>query len=399
MAEYNKRSIRDLDVRGKRVLLRVDFNVPLDEDGNISDDGRIRAALPTIKALLSGGARLIVASHLGRPKGQAVAEMSLKPVAMRLGELLGTEVAFAADCVGAEAEDQAKSLGDGQILLLENVRFHPGEEANEENFARQLASLAEIFVNDAFGTAHRAHASTEGVTRFLSPCVAGLLIEKELEFLGSALGDPKRPAVALLGGAKVSSKIDVITNLLTKMDTILVGGGMAFTFLKAQGFEIGTSLFEEETFETAKEILARSKEAGVANFLLPTDCIIADKFSEDAQIRVVDVREIPQGWMGLDIGPETIGTFSGEIAEAGTVVWNGPQGVFEMEPFAAGTREIAQAVAESPAVTILGGGETAAAAESFGVAERMTHVSTGGGASLEFLESKVLPGIAALDDA
>ncbi|MBI1784516.1 phosphoglycerate kinase [Candidatus Sumerlaeota bacterium] len=394
---YRKLSVRQLDAKEKRVFLRVDFNVPLNDAGEITDDRRIAESLPTIKLLLAQKARLVIASHLGRPKGKVNPKMSLKPVAKRLGELLGAPVQFASDCVGVEVEKQAAALKPGEVLLLENLRFHPEEEKNDPEFAKQLGKLAEVYVNDAFGTAHRAHASTEGVTHDLKPCAAGLLIEKELKYLGSALTDPKRPEIAILGGAKVSSKISVITNLMKKVDAIAIGGGMAFTFLKAQGHEIGSSLFEAETFETAKSILAEAEKSGV-KFLLPSDCVIADKFAADANTQTVSAHHIPAGWMGMDIGPETVALFEAEIAKAGTVVWNGPMGVFEMAPFAEGTRKIAEAMARSNAVTIVGGGETAAAAEEFGVAEKLTHVSTGGGASLEFLEGQVLPGIAALTD-
>ncbi len=393
-----KLSVTNLDAREKRVFLRVDFNVPLDELGAIGDDLRIRASLPTIRLLLDQEAKLVIASHLGRPKGKPNPKMSLKPVAVRLAELVGTPVKFAPDCVGEETEKMAQSLQPGEILLLENLRFHAEEEKNDPAFSRQLAALAEVYVNDAFGTAHRAHASTEGVTHFLKPRAAGLLIERELQYLGGALTNPKRPELAILGGAKVSSKISVITNLLKKVDVMAIGGGMAFTFLKAQGHEIGASLFEQETFETAKQILEEAQKSGTP-FLLPVDCVIAEKLEAGAQTRVVPVAQIPAGWIGADIGPETSAKFAAEIAKAGTVVWNGPMGVFEMEPFASGTRRVAEAMAASGAVTILGGGETASAAEQFGVADKMSHVSTGGGASLEFLEGRTLPGIAALDDA
>ena len=398
MAPAHKLSVSEIDVRGKRVLLRVDFNVPLDARREILDDGRIRAALPTIRHLIAENARVVIMSHLGRPKGKVVAELSLAPVRQRLSDLLRSGVAFATDCVGELAQAMAARLAPGECLLLENLRFHPGETKNDAAFAEQLARLGDLYVNDAFGTAHRAHASTEGITRFLAPRAAGFLIAKELEFLGAALGDPQRPALAILGGAKVSSKITVMTNLLRQVDAIAVGGGMAFTFLKARGLEIGASLFEQDTFETAKKILKRAESSGTA-FLLPVDCVVADRMAADAQTRIVSAAEIPPGWIGVDVGPRTVAQFENEIAKASTIVWNGPLGVFELEPFAEGTRRIAQALADSDAVTILGGGETAAAAEKFGLTGKMTHVSTGGGATLEFLEGKTLPGIQALDDA
>lgn len=394
---YHKLSLSGIRAEGKRVLIRADFNVPLNDKGEITDDSRIKATLPTIRFLIEQKAKIILMSHLGRPKGKPNPKMTLVPVADRLATLLGQPVAFAPDCIGDQAEMMAKQLAPGAVLLLENLRFHDEEEKNDPDFAKGLAKLGEIYVNDAFGTAHRAHASTTGVTRFLSPCAAGFLIEKELKFLGGALTDPKRPELAILGGAKVSSKISVLTNLLQKVDAIAIGGGMAFTFLKAEGREIGASLFEEETFDTAREILRQAKDRGVP-FLLPVDCVVADKVAAGAQTKVVGVDAIPPGWIGVDIGPATVQNFTAEIAKAGTVIWNGPLGVFEIEAFAEGTRRIAEAMAASPAVTIIGGGETAEAAEKFGIADRVTHVSTGGGASLEFLEGQVLPGIAALDD-
>jgi phosphoglycerate kinase len=394
---YRKVSVADIDVGGKRVFVRVDFNVPLDADGNIVDDVRLQASLPTIRRLIDHRAKVVLASHLGRPKGKRVPSMSLASVAVRLGDLLGRPVAFCNECVGPEAKAAADRLKPGDVLLLENLRFHAEEEANDAEFARQLAELGDLYVNDAFGTAHRAHASTEGVTHYLRPCVAGLLIQKELEFLGGALSDPVRPELAIVGGAKVSSKISVLTHLLDIVDTVMIGGGMAFTFLKVQGHEIGSSLYEKETAATAETILKKAESAG-RKFLLPVDCVIARSLDEGAETRIVPASDIPEGWMGLDIGPKTVAAFEAEIARAGTIIWNGPLGVFEKTPFAAGTRKIAEAVAASRAVTILGGGETAAAAEQFGVASKMSHVSTGGGASLEFLEGRVLPGIAALDD-
>jgi phosphoglycerate kinase len=385
-----KKTVRDLDAAGKRVLVRCDFNVPL-ERGTIADDRRIVEALPTIRHLLGQGAKVILASHLGRPKGGPSPEFSLRPVADRLKELLGQDVGLLPDCVGPEVEQAVQALGPGQAVLLENVRFHAEEEANDPAFAERLAGLAEAFVNDAFGTAHRAHASTEGVARHL-PAFAGFLIEKEIEFLGRALDEPKRPFVAILGGAKVKDKIAVIESLLPKVDKLLIGGGMAFTFLKAQGHEIGKSLLDEGHIEFAKGLVGNGK------VLLPTDVVIADELQEDAEARTVAADAIPPDAIGADIGPETSRAFADEIASAGTVVWNGPMGVFEMEPFAAGTRAVAEAMAASGATTIVGGGDSAAAVEEFGLAEKMSHVSTGGGASLEFLEGKELPGIAALQD-
>lgn len=394
---YKKKSIEDIDVGGKRVFLRADLNVPLDGQQNVANDRRIRASLPTIQYLLDKGASVVVTSHLGRPKGERKPEMSLAPVARRMAELLGREVAMAPDCIGAEVEAMARALKPGQILMLENLRFHKAEEKNDPEFCHALASLADLYVSDAFGTVHRAHASTEGITRHLKPCVAGFLIAKELKYLGQALAEPQRPMLAILGGAKVGSKIGVITNLMKQVDTIVIGGGMSFTFLKARGYEIGTSLFDAETFETSRQILAEAAKCGI-KFMLPLDVVVADKFDAAAATQVVDAKAIPSGWMGMDAGPKTIEAIEAEISRSRTIIWNGPVGVFEMPPFAKGTEAIARALATSDAVTILGGGETAAAAEQFGVDERMTHVSTGGGASLEFMEGKVLPGIAALDD-
>lgn len=391
----NKLTVSDLDMAGKRVLVRVDFNVPL-QDGEVADDSRIRAALPTIEYLRRQGARVILVSHLGRPKGQVVEGLRMAPVARRLGELLGTEVKTVPACVGPEVEAAAARLNDGDVLLLENVRFYPGEEKNDPEFAKQLAAVADAYVNDAFGTAHRAHASTVGVAKLL-PAAAGFLIQKELEFLGRALENPERPFLAILGGAKVSDKIGVIRNLLPKVDAIAIGGGMAYTFLKAQGLEVGKSIVDEERIELAKELLDEAKERGVA-ILLPVDVVVADKFGEDAARQVVDVSEIPADWQGLDIGPKTRKLFAKEIARAKTVVWNGPMGVFEWAPFAEGTEEVARAMADSGAVTIVGGGDSAAAVAQYGLTDKMSHVSTGGGASLEFLEGKELPGIAALQD-
>ena len=392
---YRKKTVRDIDPRGKRVLVRCDFNVPLD-GAAITDEKRIVEALPTIRYLKEAGARVILCSHLGRPKGKADPKYSLAPVAARLGELLGCPVPLAADVTGESARSLADSLRDGEVMLLENVRFDPREEKNEPAFARELASLAELYVNDAFGTAHRAHASTAGVADYL-PAVCGFLIEKELSFLGGALEEPARPFAAILGGAKVSDKIGVIRSLLAKVDSLLIGGGMAYTFIKAQGGQIGGSLCEEDKLDLARELLAEAEEKGV-RLLLPVDTVIADAFREDAATRVVPAGQIPNGWQGLDIGPETRALFAAEVKQAATVVWNGPMGVFEMKPFAAGTEAVAKAMAESDAVTIIGGGDSAAAAAQMGVADRIRHISTGGGASLEFLEGKVLPGIACLED-
>jgi len=389
---FNKRTIRDIDVKGKRVLVRVDFNVPVN-DGVVGDDTRIRAALPTLEYLLENSATLILCSHLGRPKGQPLPEFSLKPVAERLAELLGKPVSFAEDCIGPKAEEAAKSLKSGDVLLLENTRYHAGETKNDPEMAKQLASLAEIFVNDAFGTAHRAHASNVGVAEYL-PAVAGFLLEKEIKYLGQAVADPEKPFVAILGGAKISDKIGVIKNLLTKADSILIGGGMANTFFKAQGYPVADSLVEDDALNTAKEILA---EAG-SKFRLPVDVVIADKFEADAAHKTMSTAPIPDGWRILDIGPETTAHYAKIIMDAKTVVWNGPMGVFEFPEFAKGTLDIAQAAAESDAVTIVGGGESVAAVKQSGLADKITHISTGGGASLEMLEGKILPGLAALQD-
>ncbi|MGI5978070.1 MAG: phosphoglycerate kinase [Oscillospiraceae bacterium] len=395
---YNKKTVRDIDVRGKKVLLRCDFNVPLDkETGAITSDKRIAASLPTIQYLLDNGARVVACSHLGKPKGQIKKELSLTPVAKRLSELLGRPVAFTdADVAGEESRKLADALGDGEIMLLENLRFDPGEEKNDSEFAKKLASFGEIFVSDAFGTVHRAHASTEGVAKFL-PGYAGFLIEKELSVMGGALDEPKRPFVAVLGGAKVSDKIGVISNLIEKADTIIVGGGMAYTFLKASGKEIGKSLLEADKVELAKGLMKKALDNDVM-FLLPVDIVVADRFAADAEKMTVATEEIPADWMGMDIGFETIELFKAAILKAGTVVWNGPVGVFEFPAFADGTKAIAEAMAESEAVTIVGGGDSAAAVEQMGFAPKMTHISTGGGASLEFLEGKELPGIACLQD-
>ena len=392
-----KKTIEDIQVSGKKVLVRCDFNVPLDENKNITDENRIRGALPTIKYLMDHGARVILCSHLGRPKGGFDMKYSLKPVSNRLTQLLGKEVKLADDVIGASAQKLASELKDGDVMLLENVRFHKEEEANDPEFAQKLAALAEVYVNDAFGTAHRAHASTEGVAHYLSPAVAGFLIGKELSIMGKALEDPARPFVAILGGAKVSDKIGVITNLLEKVDTLIVGGGMSYTFQKALGGEIGKSLLEADKVELAKELMQKAKDRKV-KFLLPVDNEAGDSFSNDAMRITVHSKEIPDGFEGMDIGPKTRVIFANEITGAGTVIWNGPMGVFEFENFAEGTREIARAMAECKGVTIIGGGDSAAAVEQMGFADKMTHVSTGGGASLEYLEGKVLPGVAALND-
>ena len=391
----NKKSIRDISPKGKRVLVRCDFNVPLD-GSTITDDKRITEALPTVRYLMEQGGRVILCSHLGRPKGQVNPKYSLTPVAARLSELLGCEVPLSADIIGEDAHRLADSLKDGQVMLLENVRFDPREEKNDPEFAKELASLAELYVNDAFGTAHRAHASTAGVADYL-PAVCGFLIEKEIGFLGGALEDPKRPFTAILGGAKVSDKIGVIRSLLEKVDSLLIGGGMAYTFIKAQGGAIGDSLCEEDKLDLARDLLAEAREKGV-RLLLPVDTVIADAFSEEANTRTVAAGEIPDGWQGLDIGEATRELFAQEIRNAATVVWNGPMGVFEMKKFAAGTEAVAKALAESDAITIIGGDDSAAAAAQLGYADRISHISTGGGASLEFLEGLVLPGIACLED-
>ena len=393
----NKKTIRDIEVAGKKVLVRCDFNVPLDgETGEITDNRRIRAALPTINYLLENNAKVILCSHLGRPKGETNPKYSLKPVAEELSKLLNKKVTLAKDVIGEDAEKLTSNMENGDVILLENVRFHKEEEKNDPEFAKKLASFAEIYVNDAFGTAHRAHASTAGVADYL-PAVSGFLIEKELEFLGSSLENPERPFVAILGGAKVSDKIGVIENLLEKVDTLLIGGGMAYTFYKAQGHGIGTSICEEDKLDLAKEILEKAKQKGV-ELLLPVDNHVSSEYSNDGESKFVESTEIPEGFMGLDIGPKTIESFKEVIKAAKTILWNGPLGVSEFERFAEGTKQIARALAESNAVTIIGGGDSAAAIEKMGLADKMTHISTGGGASLEFLEGKVLPGIACLDD-
>ena len=394
---YNKRSVQEAPVSGKKVLLRCDFNVPRDKQtGAITDDKRIRAALPTIQYLLDQGAAVVACSHLGRPKGEWKPELSLAPVAQRLSQLLGRPVEMAADVIGPDARAKAEALLPGQVLLLENLRYHKEEEKNDPAFAKSLADLAELYVSDAFGTVHRAHASTAGVAAYL-PAYAGLLVQQELEVMGKALENPKRPFVAILGGAKVSDKIGVIQNLIEKADTIIVGGGMAYTFLKAQGHSVGISLLEEDKVELARELIEKALAKDVM-FLLPVDTAVGDSFAADCARQVVDAAAIPDGWMGMDIGPATIQLFAAAIQNAGTVVWNGPMGVFEFPAFAAGTEAVAKAMAESGAVTIVGGGDSAAAVEQLGFGEKMTHISTGGGASLEFLEGLELPGIACLQD-
>ncbi|MGQ9666875.1 MAG: phosphoglycerate kinase [Anaerolineae bacterium] len=388
----NKKTVRDIDVAGKRVLVRVDFNVPL-EKGQVTDDTRIRAAIPTIRYLIDHGARVILMSHLGRPKGGPSDDLRLEPVARRLSELLGKEVRYMRDCIGPEVEAAVRSLQEGEVLLMENLRFHPEEEKNDPAFAAQLAKLGDVYVNDAFGAAHRAHASTAGIAQHL-PAVAGFLMEKELTFLGKALENPERPFITILGGAKISDKIGVIRNLIPRVDRLLIGGGMANTFLKAQGYEMGDSLVEEESLDTARELL----QAAGDKLRLPVDVVIADRFDNEAQRRVVQVDAVPAGWRVLDIGPETIEAFRTELANAKTVVWNGPMGVFEFPNFAAGTFAIAETLASLPATTIVGGGDSVAAVQRAGVAYQITHISTGGGASLEFLEGRTMPGVAALLD-
>ncbi|MGB5915956.1 MAG: phosphoglycerate kinase [Phormidesmis sp.] len=399
-----KKALADLsasDVSGKRVLVRADFNVPLDDAGNITDDTRIRAALPTIQDLIAKDAKVILASHFGRPKGKVVESMRLTPVAARLSEKLGQDVIKCDDCIGDEVAAKIASMKNGQVALLENVRFYDGETDNDPEFAKKLAANADMYVNDAFGTAHRAHASTAGVTEYLSPSVAGLLIEKELKFLQETVDNPQRPLAAIVGGSKVSSKIGVIETLLDKVDKIFIGGGMIFTFYKARGMSVGSSLVEEDKLDLAKKLEAKAKEKGV-EFLLPTDVIVADKFAADANTQTVSVDNIPDGWMGVDIAPDSVKTFQDALADCKSVIWNGPMGVFEMEAFAKGTTGIATTLAgltDKGCITIIGGGDSVAAVEKAGLADQMSHISTGGGASLELLEGKTLPGIAALDDA
>jgi phosphoglycerate kinase len=399
-----KKTVNDLssaELQGKRVLVRADFNVPVDEQGKITDDTRIRAALPTIEALTSKGAKVILSSHFGRPKNGPEDKYRLTPVGTRLSELLGKPVVKTDDCIGDEVKSAVDAMQPGDVLLLENVRFYKEEEKNDPAFAEKLASIADLYVNDAFGTAHRAHASTEGVTKFLKPSVAGLLIEKELQYLQSAIENPQRPLAAIVGGSKVSSKIGVIETLLDKVDKLLIGGGMVFTFYKARGLAVGKSLVEEDKLELAKTLEAKAKEKGV-DLLLPTDVVVADNFAPDANTQTVSVENIPDGWMGLDIGPDSIKTFQEALSQCKSVIWNGPMGVFEMDKFAKGTEAIARTLAEltpKGTTTIIGGGDSVAAVEKVGVAEQMSHISTGGGASLELLEGKELPGIAALDEA
>ncbi|KAH7679113.1 Phosphoglycerate kinase protein [Dioscorea alata] len=398
-----KRSVGDLkggDLKGKRVFVRVDLNVPLDDNFNITDDTRVRAAVPTIKYLMEHRARVILSSHLGRPKG-VTPKYSLKPLVPRLSELLGINVEMTNDCIGEEVEKKVAALPDGGVLLLENVRFHKEEEKNDPEFAKKLASFADLYVNDAFGSAHRAHASTEGVAKFLKPAVAGFLMQKELDYLVGAVANPKKPFAAIVGGAKVSTKIGVIESLLEKVDILLLGGGMIFTFYKAQGLQVGSSLVEEDKLDLAASLIEKAKAKGVS-LLLPTDVVIADKFAADANSEVVPASTIPGGWMGLDIGPDSIKTFSEALDTTETIIWNGPMGVFEFEKFAAGTEAIAKKLAElsgKGVTTIIGGGDSVAAVEKVGLADKMSHISTGGGASLELLEGKPLPGVLALDDA
>ena len=399
MAKKTVASLTEADVSGKRVLVRADFNVPQDDSGNITDETRIRAALPTIKDLTGKGAKVILCSHMGRPKGEVKEELRLTTVAQRLSQLLGKDVVKTDDCVGDGVASAVSAMKNGDVLLLENLRFHSEETKNDPEFAKQLAANADLYVNEAFGTAHRAHASTEGVTKYLSPSVAGYLIEKELDYLQDAVDNPKRPLAAIIGGSKVSSKIGVIETLLDKCDKLLIGGGMIFTFYKARGLSVGNSLVEEDKLELAKSLEAKAKEQGV-ELLLPTDVVVADNFAPDANSKTVSINDIPDGWMGLDIGPDSIKVFQDALADCKAVIWNGPMGVFEFDKFAAGTEAIANTLANKPdAVTIIGGGDSVAAVEKVGVAEKMSHISTGGGASLELLEGKTLPGIVALDDA
>ena len=398
MAALNKKSVDDINVKGKRVLVRCDFNVPL-QDGKITDENRIVAALPTIKKLIADGGKVILCSHLGKPKGEPKPELSLAPVAVRLSELLGQEVKFAADpeVVGPNAKAAVEAMKDGDVILLENTRFRPEETKNGEAFSKDLASICDVFVNDAFGTAHRAHCSNVGVAGLVDTAVVGYLMQKEIDFLGNAVENPERPFVAILGGSKVSSKISVINNLLDKVDTLIIGGGMCYTFTKAQGGNVGNSLLEEDYLQYALDMVKKAEEKGV-KLLLPVDAVAADAFSNDANTKVVAQNEIPDGWMGLDIGPKTAEMFADAVKSAKTVVWNGPMGCFEMPKFAEGTKAVAEALANTDAVTIIGGGDSAAAVNQLGYGDKMTHISTGGGASLEFLEGKELPGVAAAND-
>ncbi|MFX0549905.1 phosphoglycerate kinase [Hathewaya histolytica] len=393
---FNKKSIEDINVKGKKVLVRCDFNVPIQE-GKITDENRLKGALPTIKYLMENNAKVILCSHLGKPKGEPKKELSLEPVAKRLSTMLGKEVAFADDenVVGENAKNAVQNMKDGDIVLLQNTRYRKEETKNEDNFSKELASLAEVFVNDAFGTAHRAHCSTVGVTKYLKESACGYLIQKELKFLGEAVENPERPFVAILGGAKVSDKINVINNLLEKVDTLIIGGGMAYTFLKAQGYTIGKSLLEEDKMDYALEMIKKAEDKGV-KLLLPVDFIVANEFSKDAEPIVTKDRNIQDDYMGMDVGPKTVELFTSAVKEAKTVIWNGPLGVFEFENFAKGTKSMAKALSETKATTIIGGGDSASAVNNLGYGDKMTHISTGGGASLEFLEGKALPGIEAL---
>ncbi|WP_214787651.1 phosphoglycerate kinase [Exiguobacterium sp. s21] len=392
----NKQSIRDIDVKGKRVFCRVDFNVPL-KDRVIQDETRIQAALPTIKHLIDGGAKVILASHLGRPKGEKNLEYSLAPVAKRLAELLGKDVPLVEEAYGPVAEEAVSKLGEGDVVVLENVRFYPGETKNDPELAKGFAALADIFVNDAFGAAHRAHASTEGIAQNVDHAVAGLLMEKELEVLGKALSNPDRPFTAIIGGSKVADKIGVIDHLLDIVDTLIIGGGLSYTFSKALGHEVGTSLLEEDKLDLARQFMKKAEDKGV-KFLMPVDCVIAKEFGEETYVGPVDIDAIPADHMGLDIGPKTVEIYAEAIRESKLVVWNGPMGVFELDKYANGTKGVAQALADSDAYSIIGGGDSAAAAAKFGLADQMSHISTGGGASLEFMEGKKLPGVEALND-
>ncbi len=392
----NKKSVKDVELKGKRVFCRVDFNVPM-KDGQVTDETRIRAALPTIEYLTNQGAKVILASHLGRPKGSVVEELRLTPVAKRLSELLGKEVKKADEAYGDSVKAMVDTLSEGDVLLLENVRFYPGEEKNDSELAKAFAELADVYVNDAFGAAHRAHASTEGIAHHL-PAVSGLLMEKELDVLGKALSNPERPFTAIIGGAKVKDKIGVIENLLEKVDNLIIGGGLAYTFVKAQGHEVGKSLLEEDKIDLAKSFMEKAKEKGV-NFYMPVDVVVADDFSEEANIKTVAIEEIPSDWEALDIGPKTREIYSDVIQNSKLVIWNGPMGVFELKKFAGGTRAVAEALAEAnDTYSVIGGGDSAAAVEKFHLADRMSHISTGGGASLEFMEGKALPGVVALND-
>ncbi|MEG3638873.1 phosphoglycerate kinase [Magnetococcus sp. PR-3] len=393
----NKRTIRDIEIKGKRVFMRVDFNVPLNEDGSVRNDKRIQGALPTIQYAVEQGARVILASHLGRPKGERKAEFSLKPAGERLAELLGKPVPLAPDCVGPEVENMVAAMNDGDVVLLENVRFHAGETKGDAELSKGFAKLADVVVNDAFGTAHRAHASNVGITEHVRPAVAGFLMADEIDYFNKALGNPERPVAAILGGAKISGKIDVIEALMDKMDKIFIGGGMAFTFFKAMGYEIGNSLCEDEMLPVAERTLAKAKEKGV-ELLLPVDCVAADAFDANANTKICSVKELPAGWMGLDIGPESVKRFAAELEGVKTVAWNGPMGVFEMEAFASGTNHIGNILAQSDCLSVIGGGDTAAAVKQAGIAEQLSYISTGGGASLELMEGKQLPGIVSLDD-